>query len=355
MTPYIALLALVVLVAYLGRRAGRTSGRLLGAAAACLLLILYAGLRDYRVGTDTGNYVYLFSHIDLLNVDSPLPTHTEIGYAVLNWIARSTSESYASLLLFIATVVVVLYVSTIVRLVKRYEVGVYLFVTLGSYTFLFNGARQAIAAAICFWALRFVLDRRLVFYALAVAIAMLFHKTAIAALPIYFLATPRFRLSRAVGLLIMALVFAAFAGELAGLATELLDDRFASYTVAGEGGGAVLTSFLIAQGLLLTWLRQFVRHDRDVYTRLLNVYLLSFVPAIVSVASGTNPSGLLRLHVYFSGVAILMWPMVFDAIHAARQTRAIAFAFVIVTMAFFLMTTMTFSDLTPYRLHTEYS
>ena len=42
-----------------------------------------------------------------------------------------------------------------------------------------------------------------------------------------------------------------------------------------------------------------------------NIYLIGLVPALASTLSGVNPSGLLRLHLYFSSVAILMWPMVF--------------------------------------------
>jgi hypothetical protein len=353
MTPYIALLLLVVLSAYFARRSGHKTVRALGIVTAALLLILYAGMRDYRVGTDTGNYVYLFSRVDPFG--SQLLTGTEVGYSALNWLARAASDSYASLLTLIAMLVVILYVSTIVRLVKRYEVGIYLFIALGSYTFLFNGARQAIAAAICFWALRFLLHRRLLPYVASVAIAMLFHKTAIAALPLYFLASRQLRLSRVVALSAFAVVLAASGSDFVDTVTGLFDDRFAGYAVAGAGGGAVLASFLVVQGCLLIWLRRFVKHDRDVYVRLLIIYLVGLIPALVSVIAGTNPSGLLRLHVYFSAAAILMWPMVFDAIHGTRQSRVIGLAFVAVTMAFFIMTTMTFSDLTPYRLHTEYS
>ena len=109
------------------------------------------GLRDYQVGTDTGNYVRQFRLSE--SFSSVTERKTEIAYNLLSWGARWLSDSYSALLLLIAAIVVTCYVSTIVRLTRRYETALYLFVVFGIYTFFFNGARQGIAAAICFAAL----------------------------------------------------------------------------------------------------------------------------------------------------------------------------------------------------------
>lgn len=353
MIPYLLLTLFVTVTAYVGRLSGN---RLIGRASLVIagaVLVAFAGFRDYRIGTDTGNYVYQFSQI--YSLDSALEKSTEVGYNVLVWLASSASDSYASLLILIATVVIVLYVSTIVRFVKHYETGLYLFVALGSYTFLFNGARQAIAAAICFWAIRFILDRRFIPYAAAISVAMLFHKTALVALPLYFLAAPKFRLSRLAALTASAVALTGFLSVFVYAAAYLLDDRFAIYKDVTQGGGEILTAFLAGQGAVLIWFRSFVKENQEVYTRLLNIYLIALVPAIVSVISSLNPSGPLRLQIYFSAVSILMWPMIFRQIRDPRQRGLIGGAFVVVTMAFFIMTTSTFSGLTPYRLNEVFS
>lgn len=351
MTPYILLLLLVVLSAYGARRSGRTFIRFLGIALGCVMLILFAGMRSDEVGTDTAIYVYQHSQID--SFASVLSGSMEVGYNLLSWLATKVSDSYASLLLLIAAVVVPLYVTTIVRLVKRYETGIYLFIVLGFYTFAFNGARQAIAAAICFWSIRFLLDRRFVPYAAAIGLAMLFHKTALVALPLYLLAAPRLRISRLAGLAAASALILVFLRVFVGLAADLLDDRFASYAEEGEGGGGVMGTFLLSQGVVLFWLRRFIRTDREVYIRLLNIYLVGLIPVVVSTLSSINPSGLLRLHVYFTAVAILLWPMVFRNVHGAQQRGLLGFVFLLFTMAFFVLTTTTFSGLVPYQLNPE--
>lgn len=351
MTPYVSLLLLVVLSIYMARRSDHQVGRRLGVAVSCVLLIAFAGLRDYRVGTDTGNYTHNFSQID--SFQSAVARNMEIGFNILNWGAREISDSYAALLLLIAAVVVPLYITTIVRLVNRYETGIYLFITLGVYTFFFNGARQALAAAICFWAIRFILDRRFLPYAVAIGFAMLFHKTAMVALPLYFLATSRLRVARLAGLVGAIAVLVVFLRVFVGVAADLLDDRYAVYAAQGEGGGFVMGTFLVSQGVLLFWLRRFIRTDRDVYIRLLNIYLVGLVPTIVSMLSSINPSGLLRLHIYFTAVAVLLWPMVFRNFHGTQQRGVLGFAFLIFTLAFFVMTTTAFSGLVPYQLNRE--
>lgn len=183
---------------------------------------------------------------------------------------------------------------------------------------------------------------------------MLFHKTALVTLPLYFLAAPRLRLARLAGLVAASVFLVVFLRLFVGVAADLLDERFAAYAADAEGGGVVLGTFLLFQGALLFWLRRFVRMDCDVYLRLLNIYLIGLVPVTVSALSSINPSGLLRLHIYFTAVAILLWPMVFRNVHGTHQRAVLGFAFLIFTMTFFVMTTSTFSGLVPYRLNTEF-
>ena len=346
MTPYLLLLLFVVVVAYFGRRSGSPGVRRISIGAVMMALVAFAGLRDYRVGTDTGNYVRMFGFSE--SFSSVTERKTEIAYNLLSWGARWLSDSYSALLLLIAAIVVTCYVSTIVRLTRRYETALYLFVVFGIYTFFFNGARQGIAAAICFAALPFLLQRRPIPYLLAIAIAMLFHKTALVALPLYFIAMPRMGPARLAAFAAGTILLVLFLRVFAGFATGLLDDRYAEYAEAGRGGGEVMATFLFGQGGLLYWLRSFVRDDRALYCRLLNIYLVGVTIVVASVVSSVNPSGLLRLHLYFSSVAILMWPIVFRQFRDPAKRMLVAYMFMLVTVLFFVLTTTTFSKLVPY-------
>ena len=352
MMPYLLLLVFVTGLGYLGRRSGhklirRASLWIVGSA-----LVLVAGLRDYRVGTDTGNYLRQFRASE--SFASVSEGRNEVGYHFLSWLARSISESYNVLLLMIATIVVTCYLSTIVKLSRRYETAMFLFITLGMYTFFFNGARQGIAAAICFAALPFLLQRRAWPYVAIVAFAVLFHRSALLALPLYFLAAPRISALRVGMLAAAAAVAVVFLRVFVGFAASLFDDKYAVYAEATEGGGSVLLAFLLGQGVALLGLQRMIRQDqRELYCRLLNIYLIGLAIAVAAVVSSVNPSGLLRLHVYFSSMAILLWPMVFAQFSATAVRGIISVGFLAVTVAFFVMTTSTFSNLVPYQINSE--
>ncbi|WP_132999547.1 EpsG family protein [Luteimonas arsenica] len=351
MIPYLLLLFFVVFTAYFGRRSGSKVAHRISIGAVMVALVGFAGLRDYRVGTDTGTYVRQFSFSE--SFASVTDRGSEVGYGLLAWLARNISDSYTVLLLMIAAIVVSCYVPTIVKLTRRYETALFLFITLGVYTFFFNGARQGIAAAICFAALPFLLERRLIPYLLTVGVAALFHQTALIALVLYPLASPRVDWRRLALVGAATVVLVVFLQVFVGLAATLLDDKFAAYAVEGEGGGQVWVAFLLGQGVMLYLFKDKVRDQNGYYGRLLNIYLIGLIPAVASTLSGVNPSGLLRLHLYFSSVAVLLWPMVFLQFKTTPLRGLLALGFAGVTLLFFLLTTSTFSNLTPYRLNLE--
>ncbi len=351
MIPYLALLFVVVVSAHLGRRYGTLGVQRLVLSTCGLFLVLFAGMRDRVVGTDTGNYV---SWIDeVTTFESVWSFHVEKGFTFIVFLSSQLSEEYFVLLSLIAIICVTCYLSTIVRLVPKYETAIFLFITLGSYTFFFNGARQGMAAAFCFLALPFLLQRKVVPYIFLVLFATLFHKTAIVALPLYYLASDRVGWKQVIAVLASAVIMAVSISAFAQLAASFIDEKFATYGQAGEGGGGVKASFLVGQAVLFMLFRRQVGDAGPYYSRLLNIYLIGLIPAIASVIGSVNPSGILRLTTYFDHTAILLWPLVFSSF-VTKQNRAIAsVGFLIVTLIFFVMTTISFSNLTPYLLNSE--
>lgn len=350
MLPYLYLVFGVYTLTFLGRCYGSKGIARLTLCFAITALILFAGLRGYSVGTDTGNYKRWFDGIHKFS--SAFNLGTEIGFSALLGVARSISDSYVFFLLAAATLTVTFYITAIAKMVRHYETAVYVYITLGTYTFLFNGVRQAIAASITFWAIRFVLEKRLFAYVLSVAIAASFHLSALVALPLYFIAGNKLRLSRVVFLVVVAIGLGLLFKFSSGLTLLLFSDHYSAYAEISAGGGGVMSAFLLAQGILLTIIRRMLGHKREKYTILLNIYLISILPVLISTLASLNPSGILRLHIYFSSSAILMWPM---AVHssAKRDRPLIGFTFFCVTMAFFVLTTSAFSDLVPYYINLD--
>lgn len=350
MLPYLLLLACVYGITVFGRRYGSPMLGRFALFVTTVALILFAGLRDVSVGTDTINYKRWFdASYDFSDI---MRLETDLLFSVLIFLSKSISDSFSLFLILASAIAVVPYVLAIFRMVARYEVGIYLFITLGAYTFVFNGLRQAIAMAITFWAVRFILNKKFAPYAASVAFASFFHLTAVLALPLYLFASAKLRLSRLISILGGAVVLGALANSYLGSVVQLIDPRFAIYTTSAEGGGAVMTVFLVGQAVILTWLRRAIRYDKSKYNALLNIYLLSLVPALVSITASLNPSGVLRLHMYFSSMSIILWPMILEQVDK-KNRGFLASIFVLITLLFFIATTTSYSDLTPYMMNME--
>jgi hypothetical protein len=351
MLIYSSVLFGAVVIAHCGRRYGSVGVERLALFLSISILVFFAGLRDKAVGTDTPTYVGFLNKIT--SVDDVFGFKVEPGFNALVLLSGKVGDSYAFLLGIIAGTVVVLYMCTIVRLAKRYETGLFIFITLGAYTFFFNGARQGLATAICFFALPWLLERKAVPYFLLVGFATLFHKTALAAIPLYFLATARVGWRELLVVVVSAGVMASFLSMFAQFTANFIDEKYASYGQKGEGGGHLKVAFLFGQGALLLLFKRQVSDPNGYYGRLLNIYLLGLIPALASVIGNVNPSGVLRLTTYFSHAAILLWPMIFLSFRNAQSKAVVSAGFLLVALAFFIMTTSTFSNLTPYRINSE--
>lgn len=347
MAPYLILLFTVTIIVYGGRRAGRQV-QAVSLFVVSLLLVLFAGLRDRIVGTDTGTYVSIYSKVNTL-VD--IWRTTEFGYNTLMLFAKLLSNEYASLLTIIAIIVVICYVVTIKKLVPRCETGLYLFITLGVYTFFFNGARQGIAAAICFYALPWLLNRKPMEYFLFVIFASFFHHTALLTAFFYIIAIPKVSKQQLINVFIGTVIMVLFLSIFVDIASILVDDKYAIYAEKTVGGGHLTVAFLVVQGVLLYLVRNRIVNEPIYYSRLLNIYLIGLIPAIASVLANVNPSGVLRLSIYFTSTSIVLWPMVFYALSDAKFRDICSFVFLTVTLIYFYMTTSAFSRLSPYELN----
>lgn len=352
MIPYLALLASTVCATF-GSEAlkGNARVRSAGLWTAISLLVMFQGLRSTSIGTDTGNYKYMY---DIVTTTQSIWVSTEIGYNALNVsLSLLTGGYFPALQIAISAIVVGFYCIGIVKMTSYRSIALLLFIFLGSYTFSFNAARQGIAVAVCFLALHFLVRRRAGPYFALVGVSALFHYSAVVVLPLYFLSVTRIDWRFLVWVAIGIVAMMAFLQGAVEISAALLNDRYAAYAGNHAGGGEVMVLFLVVQGGILFWLRPKSGDNETFYARLLGVYLIGLVPAVTSVFASSDPSGILRLNAYFAHTAILLWPIAFYRIKAGEARAAFSFGIVCVMLSFFYMTTSTFSNLAPYDISSE--
>lgn len=152
------------------------------------LLLIVAGLRSYDIGYDLPNYYKNFQLIaENLNINSG--HNFEFLYQYLNYIAAfifGKEYGFTALLFFVEFIILFCTIYSIKYYSANATLSLFLFVTVDVYLRGFAQLRQCIAIAIIIFSMKFVINRNLGLYLFAMLAAMFFHKTALIALPIYF-------------------------------------------------------------------------------------------------------------------------------------------------------------------------
>lgn len=351
MLMYIAVLAVVVVCAMAAQKSTSRlqSNILYGVMVA--MLVLVAGLRDRSVGTDTEYYVRLFGESTTWAYVLARSVQTyEIGYYALNWVIRAFTDQYHVLLLTIAAIAVAGYVRAIRTLSLNPAISSFVFVALGSYTFFFNGARQGIACAICALAVGPLLKRDLRRFVILVVVAALFHKTALVLLPFYFVLEKSNTLRTNVLYGLVGVIGAITLQPFVGLASQV-DPRYQSFSSVGSGGGYYTVAFIVLLTTFFLLFKKSVRVDRERYEQFLNMLIFGTVISLVSALARVDPSGVGRIAQYFTVSIIFLWPIVYRNISGRNAKLLFAYVFVVVCVAYFLLSTQRFGSLTPYVLN----
>ena len=160
----------------------------------CLLaifLILFAlSACRLNVGNDYAKYVE-FMH--LINCDSYVPT--EIGFNLLVKMVYGLSgyENYLLVFAVYAFATVFLFLSAMYQQSDDFPMTFFLFMTLGYYFQTFSTVRYYLALGIALYSMKFVLRKQWGRFVVLILFGSLFHKSLLVVLPLYFLATLRWK------------------------------------------------------------------------------------------------------------------------------------------------------------------
>ena len=160
--------------------------------AAILPMFLLFVLRLKYIGADTIGYVRFFendirtySFAELFNQEL---MRSEIGYRLYVKLISLFTRNYTVYFLINGLIIF----GTLYHFAKKYTenpfVFFFLFMTLGTYSFVETGLRQTLAMMLCLWAVDFIQKKKLISFVLIVLMATSFHKSAMVFLIMYLLA-----------------------------------------------------------------------------------------------------------------------------------------------------------------------
>lgn len=355
MIIYFILLFVVVLAAHLAEKYKTLVESRLFIFVVFTSMVLVAGLRDRTVGTDSGSYVKCFKEMLLFSDVKRLGEETrEYGFWIFTWIVRSFSDQYSVFFIATALIVVGCYLRSIVRYSSNWTISCFVFITMGFYTFFFNVARQGIACAIYVLAIGPLLKRNLKAYLGYVLLAFLFHKTAIMMLPVYFVFDKTNTIKKNLIIFLAGFAGMALFQFIAGLGSQV-DERYAGYGDAGEGGGYFMIGLTAVLGLFFFMFKKHVHTEKDRYELFLNMFLFGAMISLLSALMSVNPNGFLRFSFYLNISAIFLWPIIFKNLINRSSRLFVSYLFLTCHLLLFFLTTERFSNLIPYTFNTDLS
>jgi transmembrane protein EpsG len=313
------------------------------------ILILFASFRSFNVGTDTQNYITNFENLKYIAKSiNDVQTSLEYGYLALERLAYYFSQEYWILLFFIALVSVGFSLYVIKKMSTNIRLSVFLYISLGFYLFLFNGARQSIAAAIFGVSYYYLVKRKLIFFVLWVIIASLFHKTVLIMLPFYFILNNNFTIKKMFYFSILSFIALTFLSKFILIFDDSTTNRYSAYEGRDAQGGLLLTVFFVILSIILINFKKNIKLENiNNYNIFLNTCVFSSIIYLVVSVSGSDVN-FTRMSLYFSFGYLLIWPLIFRDVKMFNQI-ATKFIFISIHLVFYGIYLSKMSNLVPFE------
>lgn len=336
-------------------------------------LWIFLAFRGPEIGSDTPTYVDMFDKMRAWvesnrgNILSQLfvkdeELRYETGYMVLNRIVAIFTDEHQWLFVIVATFCLYVCYRFILDESKEIMISLFLFVSLRFYYFLMSGLRQAIAIYICVIAYKFIKNRQLILFILAVLLAMQFHVTAV----VFFVAYPisyfKFNVQNIIWMsmagVVVFLSFNKILGAVLGALPEYYEhytstERFEANKVGNIMVAAIQVVFLLVSVFSKYGMERdernvgFVSREFDEASFMKFMMLISIVLSIVSLRATT----LDRLFYYFWIFAIVCIPNMLQGIERDSDRMTLNIGTVVFTFIYnvtLLYFRPEWNNITPY-------
>lgn len=268
-----------------------------------VVLILVSGLR-WGVGTDYWQYSRNYNYY-VQDVWEDFRTLNEPGLKLIAKLASLVNDDYVVMFFLAAVVTVGLVVWTISKYSNAFAFSILLYIFSGSWHGSFNIVRQFLAGAILFAGHRYIVERKFIKYMLVVAIASLFHISALAMIVLYFIPNRKLKPKEIVFLIgIMVLITLSY-DYVFGLIESMREGSMADSDYANRQIN-ILRIVISAAPLSVYFLMTDKRRLSDSDHFYVNVMLVNTAIWLM----GYNSAYLVRFAIYTDVFAVLAYPRI---------------------------------------------
>lgn len=311
----------------------------------CCILVSFAAMRAYYIGTDAPIYTLPF-RISNVTHGFEYDPNIEYGYQFVVNCLLQLVDDYSWYFAVVAMIVVFPVLLFMRKYSTNYVLSLFIYITFGFYTALFNPVRQMIAVSICVFAIKYLLEKKIVKYFIIIALASTFHISAWVMLPMYFVCHVNVKLEiKLLSAFLISLIGSSF---IINILVES-NDRYSNYTSAmtKNGSGLYTVAFYV---IIASFIYLFGGQERKVNKdyNCFEQLLLCGVMALIPIAAlSTDPSGPQRIITYFIFYVVVLIPVILKRFNNAF----IYLIFGILSVIYFMLTTFLFGSIYPYELN----
>lgn len=279
-----------------------------------LFMIVVMGLRGRFVGSDdTNNYCKIFEiAVEQTNLKKFLTIRgvynsnlifSEIGFYGFVWGIGRVFNHYQFLLILSSLIMIICTIIFIKNNSDDCMLSIVMYITLGLFTFCMNGMRQGIAMSICLIAFDFAKNKKFIPFLITVLFAMLFHKSAIFYLIVYFLFLFKPKFSHIMFFLGLLSLFIIFSNNLISIFDYVVGKDYADSENVESGGIVTVLIYLLVIIFTLITIKD-LKNNNIIFTLL----LISIIGLVTYLFRYFSIHIIERLSYYFFYSIIILLP-----------------------------------------------
>lgn len=310
-------------------------------------MFLLIALRNEYIGADTLVYANHFKGI----VNSSwseiwLNTRMESGYLIFEKLVSYITSSVIGFQAIYSLVYLIALTCFVNQLDRDHFFMLFMFGTLGFYTFMFTGVRQCLAISLCWFSFKFIKERRIFPFAILMFIAFFFHKSSILFVSAYFI-YPR-KIS------VWSIIAYAGITIFAVLYLDVLQEWFNSqldyeYGVEGNTGGIIMSVMILCMTsfsiYLVTSNEKLTKNSQG----LINIGIIATVLWIVRIFTRVAE----RPSFYFLICVFASFSYALDTMVDKKEKSTLKLLLIVLSLAFFAYRLIVRSStFLPYRIGT---
>lgn len=292
-----------------------------------LFLCLITGLRRYDIGNDTESYYRFFDNIAYGSFDSD--ERIELGFRYLSLFLSMISKDYTVFLIITSAILF----GTMYKYIRDYGYNSKLYVCIFwcfAYISFVSPLRQSLGLCLVLWAIPFLVNGKVLIFALACYAAHYFHNSAIVCLAILPLAYFEPKKNRVLWVVILIALLVASGG--ASIFSDYLDDEYYRRYLAVQSGwiAAVFNAVFAVIPILLD--KGDIDNSRTEFCSKFSFYNIMKWSSVLYASSyllSIHTSGMGRIAYYFLPMMLSYWVYTIENISGNNKKLLIAFVFIV--------------------------